>query len=139
MAGPRHVRTWHDERMVDGWERYYRIVRVIPRGRVTNYGTVAELAGAPRNARQVGFALAALHGAAGDVPWHRVLGADDPSRLRILLDPTPGESGDVQRRLLEDEGVDVDARGRVDAFPRGWGSLDDLTTGDDVERTAGTT
>ena len=111
-------------------ERVLELVEQIPRGRVTTYGTVAELAGAPRSARQVGFALAALHGTEAGVPWHRVLGADGPRRVRILLDLTPGAPGDEQRRLLEAEGVDVDARGRVDAFPRGWGDPDDRDEGD---------
>lgn len=116
--------------MSSGWERYYAVVRAIPHGRVTTYGTVAELAGAPRSARQVGFALAALHGTEAGVPWHRVLGADGPRRLRILLDLTPGAPGAEQRRLLEAEGVDVDARGRVDAFPLGWGDVEDRDEGD---------
>lgn len=117
--------------MGSGWERYYEVVRRIPRGRVTNYGTVAELAGAPRTARQVGYALAALHGRDAAVPWHRVLGADGPRGLRILLGLAPGEPGDEQRRLLEAEGVDVDGRGRVDAARHGWDDLADREEGPD--------
>ena len=42
------------------WEVFYRVVRQIPAGRVATYGIVAGLAGHPRSARHVGFALAAL-------------------------------------------------------------------------------
>ena len=44
--------------------RVYEAVRCIPRGRVATYGQVAALAGTPRGARAVGWALRALKGAA---------------------------------------------------------------------------
>jgi len=42
------------------YARIYAVVRRIPKGRVATYGQIAELAGLPRQARQVGYALAAL-------------------------------------------------------------------------------
>lgn len=101
-----------------GWSAYYRIVRRIPRGRVATYGGVALLAGKPRAARQVGYALAALRGAKHDVPWQRVLGARPRGRAAIsILDPMGAA---VQRELLEAEGVQLDARGLVDLARFGW-------------------
>ncbi len=101
-----------------GWSAIYRIVRRIPRGRVTTYGVVALLAGKPRGARQVGFALAALRGTRHDVPWQRVLGARPRELAAIsILDPMGAA---VQRKLLEDEGVTFDARGRVALGTHGW-------------------
>ncbi len=101
-----------------GWAEIYRIVRRIPRGRVTTYGGVALLAGKLRGARQVGFALAALRGARHDVPWQRVLGARPRGMAAIsILDPVGAA---VQQRLLEREGVAFDARGRVDLGRFGW-------------------
>ncbi|HTN51052.1 MAG TPA: MGMT family protein [Anaeromyxobacter sp.] len=101
-----------------GWQAIYRIVRRIPRGRVATYGEIALLAGRPRGARQVGFALAALRGAKHDVPWQRVLGARPRGRAAIsILDPMGAA---VQRRLLEEEGVRFDARERVDLARSGW-------------------
>ena len=74
------------------------VITRIPPGRVAAYGQVAALAGAPRNARQVGRMLA--EGLCyGGAPWHRVLGASG----RISLPAAAG--GDRQRRLLEAEGV----------------------------------
>lgn len=101
-----------------GWSVYYRVVRRIPRGRVATYGEVALVAGKPRGARQVGYALAALRGGAHDVPWQRVLGARPRGRAGIsLLDPVGAA---VQRRLLEAEGVEFDARERIDLARFGW-------------------
>lgn len=101
-----------------GWSHYYRIVRRIPRGRVSTYGAVALLAGKPRAARQVGFAMAALRGTKHDVPWQRVLGARPRGYAAIsILDPMGAA---VQRALLEGEGVTFDAKGRVALARHGW-------------------
>jgi methylated-DNA-protein-cysteine methyltransferase-like protein len=81
------------------YERIYAVVRRIPRGRVATYGQIAGLAGLPRQARLVGYALAALPDDVA-VPWHRVvnaLGAVSPRRR-------PGY-GLAQRALLEAEGI----------------------------------
>lgn len=106
--------------MSDSWRRIYAVVRRIPRGRVATYGQVAWVAGLPRQARLVGYAL---HAAAdGDrVPWHRVLNAAGAISAR---GDGPGASV-MQRLRLEQEGVGFDSRGRVplDRYgwrPRGW-------------------
>jgi methylated-DNA-protein-cysteine methyltransferase-like protein len=72
----------------------YTVVRRIPRGRVATYGQVAELAGIPRHARQVGYALHALEWGSS-VPWHRVINA----RGEISMRKAPGADS-VQRQLL---------------------------------------
>jgi methylated-DNA-protein-cysteine methyltransferase-like protein len=101
-----------------GWEAYYRVIRRIPRGRVATYGQVALLAGRPRAARHVGFALAALRGGRHRIPWQRVMGIRSRAWAAIsILDPMGAA---MQRLLLEGEGVEVDERGRV-SLPRfGW-------------------
>jgi methylated-DNA-protein-cysteine methyltransferase-like protein len=101
-----------------GWSGYYRVVRRIPRGRVATYSEVALAAGKPRGARQVGFALAALRGTRHDVPWQRVLGVRPRGHAAVsILDPMGAA---VQRKLLEDEGVRFDERGRIDLARYGW-------------------
>ncbi len=101
-----------------GWASIYRIVRRVPRGKVTTYGAIAALAGRPRGARQVGYALAALRGTRSDVPWQRVLGARPRGHAAVsILDPIGAA---VQQKLLEDEGVAFDARGRVALERYGW-------------------
>ena len=96
------------------YSRIYSVVRRIPRGRVATYGQVAELAGLPGHARQVGYALHALP-AGTAVPWHRVLNAQGALSLRR----TPGAELS-QRLLLEREGVRFDARGRVNLTKVRW-------------------
>jgi len=97
-----------------GWKSVYRVVRRIPAGRVATYGQVAALAGMPGAARQVGWALHALN-EEDDVPWQRVINA----RGEISSRGTP-EIEDLQRSLLESEGVDFDPKGRVDLARYSW-------------------
>ena len=96
------------------YQRIYAVVRRIPRGRVATYGQVAELAGLPGHARQVGYALHALP-AGSAVPWHRVINARGEVSRRSV--PGPELS---QRMRLEREGVGFDLRGRVDLRASGW-------------------
>jgi methylated-DNA-protein-cysteine methyltransferase-like protein len=101
-----------------GWGAYYRVVARIPRGLVATYGQVALLAGTPRAARQVGYALSALRGTRHRIPWQRVLGSRPRALAAIsILDPMGSA---VQRALLEAEGVEVDERGRVSLARFGW-------------------
>ena len=94
--------------MSSRYELYYAVIRRIPAGRVATYGQVAELAGFPGHARQVGYALYALRPNSG-VPWHRVINA----RGRLSLGTVVPE-GDVEQRIrLEIEGVRFDADGRI--------------------------
>lgn len=96
------------------YERIYQVVRRIPRGRVATYGQVAELAGLPGRARQVGYALHALPGATA-VPWHRVLNA----RGMVSL-PVTSRAALDQRLLLEREGVYFDQRAQVPLARYQW-------------------
>lgn len=78
----------------------YAVVRRIPAGRVATYGQVASLAGLPRHARLVGYALHALP-EGSPVPWHRVVNAKGGVSLR-----GDGAGHDVlQRLMLRREGV----------------------------------
>lgn len=96
-------------------EAYRRIVTLIPEGRVATYGQIATLAGYPRNARQVGYALARLNGE--NVPWHRVVNVRGSISERGF---DPLESMERQRFLLQEEGVIFDRRGRIDLDRFGW-------------------
>lgn len=88
-------------------DRIYSAVRRIPKGKVATYGQIAALTGFPRHARQVGYALAALDDSQS-VPWHRVIN----SKGEISKRSRPGYA-DLQRILLEDEGIEFDASGRI--------------------------
>ena len=96
------------------YQRIYAVVRRIPRGRVATYGQVAELAGLPGHARQVGYALHALPDGTS-VPWHRVVNAQGSCSLRA----SPGAEL-TQRFLLEREGLRFDAGGRLNLAKARW-------------------
>jgi len=95
------------------YERIYRAVRRVPRGRVATYGQIAEIAKAS-GPRQVGYALHALPEKT-DVPWFRIVNALGA----ISLDSGLG-GGSLQRALLEAEGIEFDARGRIDLARYRW-------------------
>lgn len=94
------------------WEPVYRLVKRIPRGRVTTYGTLAKVLRLPGGARAVGYAMAACPNGRG-IPWHRVIGAG--GRLMI-----PEPHGSLQRRLLEAEGVKIGDSRRIDMARYIW-------------------
>lgn len=89
-------------------EKIYRLVRMIPQGKVATYGQLAFLAGSPRHARMAGRVLKeAPHSL--QLPCHRVVNAagrcvpgwrEQPERLRkeeiIFL---PGGNVDLKRCL----------------------------------------
>ena len=95
------------------YARIYAVVRRIPKGHVASYGQIAALAGLPRQARQVGYAMHALTSGT-EVPWHRVLNARGETSIRANPDGRK-----LQRLLLEHEGVRFDANGRV-ALRKFW-------------------
>jgi methylated-DNA-protein-cysteine methyltransferase related protein len=92
--------------------RIHDVVSRIPRGRVATYGQIARLAGLPRQARLVGYALHALP-AGTSVPWQRVVNAQGAISIRS------GHETNQQRRL-EAEGVRFDARGRISLASFQW-------------------
>jgi methylated-DNA-protein-cysteine methyltransferase-like protein len=81
---------------------------------VATYGQIAALAGLAGHARQVGYALSALP-EGHDVPWHRVINA----RGKISL-KAGSAYDDLQRSLLEAEGVTFNADGRVSLADLRW-------------------
>lgn len=87
-------------------ERIYQLVAQIPRGKVATYGQLALLAGSPRASRIVGAALAK---APAGLPCHRVLYRDGT----LCCDEAFGGK-EIQRQLLEAEGVAFLPDGRVD-------------------------
>lgn len=96
------------------YELIWSVVRKIPRGRVATYGQVASLAGFAGYARQVGYALHNLP-ERNDVPWHRVVNSRGEVSPR-----SAGDSHELQRMLLEGEGVEFDSRGRLDLTRFQW-------------------
>jgi methylated-DNA-protein-cysteine methyltransferase related protein len=93
------------------WQPVYRLIKKIPRGKVTTYGELARSLRLPGGARAVGYAMAACPSGQG-IPWHRVVGAGG----RLLI---PEPHGSLQRRLLESEGVKLNSS-RINMSLFGW-------------------
>ena len=89
------------------WDEIYDIVRLIPAGKVMNYGQIAKLCSRPLTPRAVGWAM---HDCPADLPWHRVVNAAG----RCSTDDVQGGRPGRQRRLLEAEGVEFSAAGALD-------------------------
>jgi methylated-DNA-protein-cysteine methyltransferase related protein len=100
--------------------RIWASIQDIPKGRVANYGQIAEISGIPRGARQVGYAL--RHAPEGlDLPWHRVITSSGKS----AFDPNSRNYRTQRDRLLE-EGVPL-INGKVDMNKYRWEpGLDEL-------------
>lgn len=107
------------------YEQVWQLVRHIPPGKVAAYGQIALMIPPPMSVefeaykafgpRWVGGAMAACP---DDVPWQRVINSQGK------ISPRPG-GAQKQRQLLEEEGVEFDAKDRVDLKKYGWKGLED--------------
>lgn len=95
-------------------KRIYETVKQIPKGRVASYGQIAMLAGNPRGARGVGFALH-RNPEPGTIPCHRVVFKDGSICTGYAFG-----GPEVQRAMLEAEGVPFLPDGRVDMARARW-------------------
>ncbi len=101
-------------------QRIWETIQDIPKGTVANYGQIAEIAGIPRGARQVGYAL--RHSPKDlELPWHRVLTSSGKS----AFDPDSRHFR-MQCDRLADEGVPM-INGKVNMDKYRWEpALDEL-------------
>ena len=96
------------------YDLVYDFVREVPAGTVVTYGQVALELGAPAAARAVGYALHNLP-AGSDVPWWRVINARGAVSFKGR-----GAQADLQRELLEREGLEFNADGCLDLRRHRW-------------------
>lgn len=89
------------EANADFFERVFEVVKLIPSGRVTSYGAIANYLGAKRSSRMVGWAMNAA-GAHDDVPAHRVVNRQGLLTGKVHFNP-PG----AMQAALEKEGIVV--------------------------------
>ena len=97
----------------------WNLVRQIPKGKVAAYGQISLMLPPPNGVefeaykafgpRWVGGAMA---NCPDDVPWQRVINSQGK------ISDRPG--AEKQRLLLEQEGVEFDAKDRVDLKKYGW-------------------
>lgn len=81
---------------IEALKRMSEILGCIPAGKVLSYGRLAEMSGAPGQARLAAWLC--RHLPDPDMPWHRVLSADGHSRIP---DPEVRQE-QFQRLWLED-------------------------------------
>ena len=96
------------------FEKIYEVVKGIPKGKVMTYGQVALLAGNPRWARVVGYALH-NNPSPETIPCHRVV-----NREGRVADAFVFGGGNAQRELLEKEGVTFEIDGKIDLKKYGF-------------------
>ena len=99
------------------FKKIYDVVCQIPKGRVATYGQVAARAGNPRWARVVGYALH-NNPAPGIIPCHRVV-----NREGKVADSFAFGGGDIQRQMLESEGIVFESDGHIDLEIYGWNNV----------------
>lgn len=87
--------------MENKFQHVYEVVKLIPYGRVTSYGAIAEYLGTKSGARFVGWAMNACHGDA-EVPAHRVVNRNG------MLSGKAFFGGNRMQELLEAEGIKVE-------------------------------
>ena len=79
----------------------FQVVRLIPKGRVTSYGAIAQCLGLKSGARMVGYAMASAHGIP-NLPAHRVV-----NRQGVLTGKHHFGNPATMQALLEAEGIPV--------------------------------
>ena len=84
------------------FQNVHEVVRLIPAGRVSTYGTIAHYLGARHGARTVGYAMMAAHTAHQYVPAHRVV-----NRLGHLTGRLHFATPAAMQEALEADGVRV--------------------------------
>lgn len=95
-------------------DKVVKLVKKIPYGRVTTYGTIATLAGLPRGARLVG---GILHYSSDEfnLPWHRVI-----NRYGFISTKCLDHPRQLQKALLEQESIEVSDEFVIDLEKYGW-------------------
>lgn len=85
------------------FEAVYRVVALVPYGRVTTYGAIAAYLGAKSASRMVGWAMNASHKSRLGIPAHRVV-----NRNGLLTGKHHFGWPGLMQQLLEQEGIEVE-------------------------------
>ncbi len=84
------------------FQNVYEVAKLIPKGRVTTYGSIAQYLGVKSSARVVGWAMngaVSMH----NVPAHRVV-----NRIGVLTGKNHFATPTQMQELLEQEGVSIE-------------------------------
>jgi methylated-DNA-protein-cysteine methyltransferase-like protein len=105
----------------DFFDSVYKVVRLIPRGRVTSYGAIAKYLGASGSSRIVGYAMNAAHAQKPKVPAHRVVNRNGELTGKHHFS-TPYQ----MQELLEKEKIKVEKDKVVDFKKLFWDPSEEL-------------
>jgi len=108
------------------FESVFKVVELIPYGRVTNYGAIARYLGSPQSSRMVGWALNSSHRQTNFIPAHRVV-----NRNGLLTGKVHFGGVDVMQQLLENEGIRVEEDKVVDFKKIFWDPCRELNIVED--------
>lgn len=103
--------------MSSTFDKIYETVARIPEGKVATYGQIAAMSGIPRGARVVGWAMQSAPEHL-KLPCHRVV-----NRSGRLAPEHAFGGQEIQRALLEQEGIFFKINGAIDMKKHLW-SLD---------------
>ena len=121
MAATTRFKKIEQKQHYNFFNEVYEVVQLIPRGRVTTYGAIANYLGTRMSARMVGWAMNGCHDRP-DVPAHRVVNASGVLTGKLFFgSPTR------MQELLEAEGVAVADDRVVDFKTRFWDPSVELT------------
>tara|TARA_Y100000766_G_scaffold214200_1_gene185909 strand:+ start:380 stop:709 length:330 start_codon:yes stop_codon:yes gene_type:complete len=85
----------------DFFQKVYKVVKMIPSGRVSTYGLIAKYLGSAKSSRVVGYAMNASH-QNYDIPAHRVV-----NRVGLLTGKHHFSGINLMKNLLESEGIKI--------------------------------
>ena len=85
----------------DFFQKVYKVVKMIPSGRVSTYGLIAKYLGSTNSSRVVGYAMNASH-QNSEIPAHRVV-----NRVGLLTGKYHFSGTTLMKDLLESEGVKI--------------------------------
>ena len=97
------------------FEQVYEVARLIPKGRVTSYGAIANCLGTKLSARMVGWAMNGAHKIKPKIPAHRVV-----NRNGMLSGKHHFKTPTYMEELLKKEGIKVKADKIIDFKDRFW-------------------
>lgn len=85
------------------FDKVYDVVKLIPYGKVTSYGAIANYLGTKLSARMVGWAMNHSHSKDFNIPAHRVV-----NRNGILTGKHHFGGTNIMKELLQSEGIIIE-------------------------------
>lgn len=103
------------------FQEVYQVVRLIPKGRATSYGSIAKFLGSGKSSRMVGWAMNQAHALSPPVPAHRVV-----NRIGMLTGKSHFSTQRLMQELLELEGIKVENDKIIDFKKYFWDPMKEL-------------